>query len=194
MLVNPPLCTPSREAQQPASNLAKSLFRQPKPYLRKEFLYRCAYCTLHEGDVGAGGIWHYCVEHFRPRKKFPELVCVYGNLYYACPYCNTTKGETWPSDKSIEQGFYFVDPCEDDLYVDHAEEQDDGILKHKTNAGFYTIEHLRLNRSFVRKMRKDRREVRAKIAEFLSLLTSLKQRKSNGVTYPLTRSMSLKSR
>ncbi len=153
-------------------------YQSYKPYLRKEFLYRCAYCTLHEGDAGAGGVWHYCVEHFRPKKKFPELLCVYSNLYYACPFCNTTKNETWPSDKHIEQGFYFVDPCKEDLYVDHTEEQDDGRLTHKTNAGFYTIEHLLLNRRFFRKMRKDRREAQAKIAELLSLLTSLKQQSS----------------
>lgn len=149
-----------------------------KPYLRKEFLYRCAYCTLHEGDIGAGGVWHYCVEHFRPKKKFPDLRCTYSNLYYACPVCNTTKNETWPSDEYMEQGFYFVDPCTEDLYVDHTEEQDDGRLKHKTKAGFYTIEHLRLNRRFLQKIRKDRREARAKIAELLSLLASLQEKSS----------------
>lgn len=151
-------------------------YQSYKPHLREDFQYRCAYCTLHEGDVGAGGVWHYDVEHFRPKKKFPELVCVYGNLYYACFYCNTTKGETWPSEQSIAQGFYFVDPCQDDFYADHAEGQDDGMLQHKTNAGLYTIEHLRLNRPFFRKMRQDRREVQTKIAALLSLLSSLKQR------------------
>jgi len=146
-----------------------------KPHLRQEFLYRCAYCTLHEGDLGAGGVWAYGVEHFRPQSTFPALRCTYSNLYYACTFCNSTKKDIWPSDKHIQQGFYCVDPCQEDLYTEHTEEQDDGILHHKINAGRYTVEHLRLNRAFFQTMRKNRREARAKVTALLSKLTSLQQ-------------------
>jgi len=70
--------------------------RQYKPFLRSDFRTRCAYCERPEEYLG--GEEAFEVEHFRPKSKFPQLDCVYSNLYYACRGCNAHKSETWPSE------------------------------------------------------------------------------------------------
>jgi len=142
-----------------------------KPYLRQDFSYRCAYCTIHEGEFG--GLRNFVVEHFRPRWKFPELECEYINLYYACSICNNCKGKHWPSDEDIAKGLRFAEPCEEDIYEVHFGEQDDGYLKSLTLCGDYTITHIRLNRLHLVRLRLRRREGRAKIREVRMLIVKL---------------------
>lgn len=150
-------------------------YQSYKPYLRKDFNHRCAYCTLHEGELGGGGQGSFCVEHFRPKRKFPELECTYSNLYYACRRCNSYKSDTWPSKKLINKGFFFVDPCKEDLYEKHTKEFKNGALKHTTNAGNYTIEKIRLNSKFLVKIRKQRSEACKQIDKLHSDLASLRR-------------------
>ena len=55
----------------------------------------CGYCE------------EYCkgeVDHYKPKKLFPDLVYVWDNWVYACHTCNNNKGETWLSSG-------FMDPC-----------------------------------------------------------------------------------
>jgi len=134
-----------------------------KPYLRQDFNYRCAYCTIHEGEFG--GLRNFAVEHFRPKWKFPELECEYTNLYYACCVCNDYKGRRWPSDEDIAEGLRFSDSCEEDIYEVHFCEQNDGRLKPLTVCGDYTITHIRLNRLHLVRLRLRRRNGKAKIHE-----------------------------
>ena len=79
-------------------------YQDYKPYLRLDFVYRCAYCTIHEGRHG--GEHNFQVEHFRPKRKdlFPELELVYSNLYYACNRCNVIKGSKWPTPEQQARG------------------------------------------------------------------------------------------
>ena len=120
-------------------------YQDYKPFLRKDFRTRCAYCLIHEAHFG--GLRNYHVDHFRPKRRFPRLVLTYTNLYYACGLCNTFKGETWPSPSQQKAGFGFGDPCEEDLYKEHLQiDERDGSLRAITKSGRYTLEHLRLNR------------------------------------------------
>jgi len=162
-----------------------------KPYLRQDFSYRCAYCTIHEGEFG--GLRNFAfvfvakaelrrklsIEHFRPKWKFPELECEYTNLYYACSICNNCKGKRWPSDEDISKGLRFADPCEEDIYEVHFCEQDDGNLKPITLCGDYTIIHIRLNRLHLVKLRLRRREGRAKIQGVRMLISELEAKLLN---------------
>src|SRR5262249_8578818 len=100
-----------REAQPPVLKT----YRQFKPFLRVDFRRRCAYCERPEDYMGGDECFE--VEHFRPKSKFPELECVYSNLYYACRGCNSHKSETWPSVEQIFLGMRFADPCVADPYV-----------------------------------------------------------------------------
>ena len=146
-------------------------YQDYKPYLRKDFRARCAYCLIHEAHYG--GLRNYHVDHFRPRKKFPHLLLVYSNLYYACGLCNTFKGETWPSRKQLAAGFGFGDPCEEDLYERHLHvNQHDGSLHALTNIGLYMKEHLRLDRRQLRKYRYMQIEMRQRSQELRSALAT----------------------
>jgi len=139
-----------------------------KPYLRQDFSYRCAYCTIHEGEFG--GLRNFVVEHYRPKGKFPELECEYTNLYYACSICNNCKGKRWPSDEYIAEGLHFADPCEEDIYDVHFCEQNDGHLEPLTLCGDYTITHIRLNRLHLVRLRLRHHEGREKIREVRMLI------------------------
>ncbi len=101
------------------------------------------------------------MDHFRPLKWFPELRFYYPNLYYACGKCNRYKGSTWPSESPNDQGFRFADPCEEDMYVRHLEERQDGTLRVQTNTGRYTCDHIRLNRPALLEWRRARRTIAA---------------------------------
>ena len=56
--------------------------------LRDETASKCAYCEGLVNDVSYDHI-----EHMKPKKKNPELVCKWDNLTIACPRCNTNKGD-----------------------------------------------------------------------------------------------------
>lgn len=133
----------------------KNNWRDYKPFLRIDFAYRCAYCRLHEAFGGTQR--NFIVEHFRPRKFFPELTLEYSNLYYACTRCNDYKGSHWPSNELVTAGFYFGDPCVEDIYSRHFEENRDGVLNARTNCGEYTITHLQLNRDSLSACRRRKR-------------------------------------
>lgn len=115
-----------------------------KKYLAIDFHNRCAYCD--DSDNYNGGYNNYHVEHFAPKEKFPELEFVYGNLLYACPFCNISKSNKWVSDSKdinviINKGF--LDPCDEEYYV-HLYRNDDGSIGYNSDLGKYIFEELRL--------------------------------------------------
>lgn len=67
-----------------------------KRRLAEDFNHRCAYCD--DIDRFNGEYRAYHVEHFAPKDKFPKLKHDYSNLLYACPYCNGSKSNKWPSN------------------------------------------------------------------------------------------------
>ena len=123
---------------------ALSTYEAYRPFLRRDFDFRCAYCLRHEFFFGGGEAGE--IDHFRPRHLFPELLTVYGNLYWSCRKCNAVKGGVWPSAVQTERGLRFLDPCADDP-ADHWQTDAAGTLTALTPPGRYTIRHIRLNRS-----------------------------------------------
>jgi hypothetical protein len=120
------------------------------PYLRPDFRYRCAYCTIHEFyfSQGDGGE----IDHHRPLnpprsigQDFSHLRNDYSNLYWSCGKCNGTKGNRWPSDAEYADGQRFLDPCIED-HDDHWTVRPDGTIAATSTIGAYTIEGIRLNR------------------------------------------------
>jgi uncharacterized protein (TIGR02646 family) len=144
-----------------------SNYRDHQPFLRRDFLERCAYCDRTEEYLG--GIESFEVEHFKPKSKFPDLICDYKNLYYACRGCNGHKSETWPSEDQIGRGQRFADPCVEDPYVHHLREREDGTVEPLTSCGSYSNGHIRLDRQDVRKWRL----LRAQSRRDLPILTGL---------------------
>ena len=55
---------------------------------------RCAYCDGYPlGDTGDDQI-----DHFRPRSRYPALVCTWDNLFLVCAACNGVKRDRWHDD------------------------------------------------------------------------------------------------
>ncbi len=120
-----------------------------KPYLRMDFLRRCAYCRVKE--YPEDNQFHFGVDHFRPKSRndFAHLDRVYSNLYYSCNRCNQVKGNHWPSPALELRGLLFADPCGDDIYRDHLRLGRAGDLQPLSNCGAYTREILRLNAAYL---------------------------------------------
>ena len=109
-------------------------------------------------------------DHFKPFKHFPELDCVYQNLYYCCNKCNGIKGAHWPSADLQKKGIRFADPCIEDPYTVHLSIQPSGDLKPTSEVGSYTLEIIRLNREECRRFRTNRSDLISAIREYRSVL------------------------
>src|SRR5436853_749314 len=83
-------------------------FQSYKRLLAYDFNRRCAYCEMSEGYLRTADV--FGVDHFRPFALFPDLECVYTNLYYCCNGCNSIKGKTWPTPEMEVAGVGFADP------------------------------------------------------------------------------------
>ena len=117
-------------------------------YLRWDFFYSCAYCTITESEATA---IRFCIDHYEPKSARPDLENDYSNLMYACDHCNTLKGSRYPSRTQVDADLRFFRP-DADAYYDHFNES--GIrLEPKSNVGYYSIEALDLNRHSLRKLR-----------------------------------------
>lgn len=152
---------------------ATSNYREYRPFLRRDFLGRCAYCERTEEYLG--GTEAFEVEHFKPKGKFPDLISDYKNLYYACRGCNGHKSETWPSTVQIARGHRFVDPCVEDPYLHHLREREEGTLDELTVCGSYSNVHIRLDRQDVRKWRVLRSQARRDLPLLTGMVRVLEQ-------------------
>ena len=118
--------------------------RENKKHLINDFEHRCAYCD--DLDKYGGGSKVYHVEHFAPKEKFPELKFQYDNLLYACPFCNISKSNKWPSDSStvaVVGNKGFIDPCTYE-YEKHLGRHTSGEIYYKTALGKYMFYEMKL--------------------------------------------------
>jgi len=74
--------------EEPPNMTGRDGYRKAEPYIRRDFDYRCAYCLVHEQQLG--GPKAFCIDHFKPRSKGGR-VNDYTNLYWACVPCNLFK-------------------------------------------------------------------------------------------------------
>jgi hypothetical protein len=73
----------------------------------------------------------------------------------------------------LSEGFRFADPCEEDVYLEHLRESDDGNLEPRTNCGRYTCRHIRLDRPDLLYWRRMRRQVAEDLSRFEAAKTRL---------------------
>jgi hypothetical protein len=106
---------------------------------------RCIYCAISEARFG--GVRNFHIEHYRPKKKFPQFENDVKNLYLACAICNVLKCDDWPAEPLPDHSVSaYPDPAianYNDLFsvseVTHS-------VDSATVAGKYLIERLLLNR------------------------------------------------
>lgn len=112
-------------------------WRSHKPELEEDFLGICGYCGKHFKAT----ICDSQIEHFIPKKKYPEHENKYSNLILACKVCNNKKRSDWPSNdpsKNITDDGKagYVDPATDE-FDNHLERTSDGTIIGKTDVGRY---------------------------------------------------------
>lgn len=122
-------------------------YRKYKPVLREEFGAQCVFCLLPDASRNQS----FGVEHYRPKKRFPELATTYSNLFYACNSCNSRKGDYWPSEDQLTSSLLIVNPCDHVMfkhlrYAGH-------LVEDRTTEGAFTSERLDLNEPKVAKYR-----------------------------------------
>ena len=129
-----------------------------RPYLRKDFCYSCAYCTLTE--VEASGI-RFTIDHYEPQWQRPELVNEYSNLMYACGECNLRKLDLTPPPEARAAGLRFYRPDTDSIKENFEIEylSNGWNLKGRTIVGDFTVEYLDLNRQWLRRLRDLRQQL-----------------------------------
>lgn len=131
-------------------------YQDYKPYLRRDFWYACAYCTMTESEAKAVRL---TIDHYEPVSARPELKDVYLNLMYACDECNTRKGKRCPTEEMRRDGKRFF-RADEDIRSEHFE-LEGSALKGKSNVGNYTILAVDLNRGTLIRLR----ELRARLIE-----------------------------
>lgn len=131
-----------------------------KKFLSRDFMKRCAYCKIREGDLA--GPDSFEKNHFIPVTKGGSDN--YDNLYYACASCNGKAGKSDKLSKTL------LDPCKDDIWGIHIRPSDNFKYKEVTNQGDEYIKTFRLNRkSYVTRRRiiaEHQRELQRKLAEY----------------------------
>ena len=109
---------------------------EKRAIIRQAFGYRCAYCGVHENEVGS----ELELDHFHPRAAggTDDL----DNLVYCCSACNRIKGDFWPAQPTANR---LLHPLRD-VVAAHLREETDGHLLALTETGAFHVERLRLNR------------------------------------------------
>ena len=141
-----------------------------KSRLRIEFSHKCGYCETREPEIGGAKSFH--IDHYKPKKIFPELLCAYENLIYSCRSCNGYKGAYWPTYFEELLGKMIVNPRKDsrDKHIDASGLKWFGI----TSQGKWTVKKLRLDSPALSQRREDRMRIEVKIQQLTSIVENAK--------------------
>lgn len=116
-------------------------YRDYRPWLEDEFIFRCVYC-LKRQRWALTDIWS--VEHLIPQSEAPGLECDYDNLVLTCQWCNNRKlADRVPDPVAVAYG-----NC---LQV----EDDSAQVKALNDDGEILLRVLKLNHDNVVSMRRD---------------------------------------
>src|SRR5262249_7167190 len=109
-------------------------YKKYRPHLRLKFHSKCVYCRMPD-TLGSAV---YEIDHYRPRKQFPELVATWKNLFYACRKCNRRKSKFSP-----RLNLFIPNPCDHQMAV-HLQFRG-ARIRANTDCGAFMIELLQLN-------------------------------------------------
>lgn len=140
--------------------------------IREDCQYRCVYCDGHEIEIGGERIM--TLDHFRPKRCYPQLENDPNNLLLSCRTCNELKGHDWPAygkKGTIDGEAGYIDPFELDRN-DYFYVEVDGNLSPKKHPATYIIYTLDLNRRFLRRIRVLRATLSKSLPKFDEQLTS----------------------
>lgn len=158
--------------EMPPKMTGRDGYLSAREHLRRDFDHRCAYCMIHEQQMG--GMEAFAIDHFHPRGKGGSIND-YANLYWSCAGCNRIKGDNWPTPTETARGCRFADPCMEQDYGVHFVENLVGNLMPRTPCGEYHVGTLRLNRPPRVERRRERNEFNARLVEAITLVDQLEQ-------------------
>jgi hypothetical protein len=147
---------------------AETAYGHYREFLRFDFWYSCAYCSLSEIEATGVG---FEIDHFEPQKVSPDKIDKYDNLVWSCAVCNRSKSAIWPTDAHQAMGFRYIRPDVDDL--DEHYELSGLRLDPKSKAGEWTINMLILNKAFYRTIRELRHRLKVSSAEIVGGMQAL---------------------
>lgn len=159
-----------------------------KPKLRIEFSHKCAYCEIREPELGGAKSFH--IDHYRPKKIFPDLINSYENLIYSCRNCNGYKSHYWQNYFDMLLGKIIVNPRKDKIenHIDSSNHNWNGI----TSQGKWTVKKLRLDSSTLSRIREDRIRIEQKISVLAGFVESEKTRLKNSSDLSLAEQQKIK--
>lgn len=147
-------------------------WKKHKKELNEDFFGICGYC----GKDFKATLCDSQIDHFVPKKKYPDYENKYSNLVLSCKVCNNKKRSDWPSrdpHKSItdDKMCGYIDPATDE-FDENLERNNDGSIVGKTDVGNY----------MVKRMGFDYRPIREcyKIKEIYDAIEILKNKKDKG--------------
>lgn len=108
-------------------------YQDGREQLEQDFHYLCGYC----GKDGSVLHQKFHLDHFVPKNLDKSREKDYYNLVLACPRCNLSKSDKWPTGDIMcshneEEGF--VDPA-DSEFDEHLERNERGYVVAKTSVG-----------------------------------------------------------
>lgn len=161
-----------------------SSYNEYEPYLREDFWYSCAYCSMTE--VESLG-FRFEIDHYLPSSVFPEKKADYKNLLYCCAPCNGNKLDFYPGKDKFPAFCRLLRPDEDN-FSNHFS-LNGLMIEPLTEEGKFTAKMLRLNGLRMRKIR----ELREKVYEMKEItkigLRALKSIPFDGLSETLKNKM-----
>ena len=118
-------------------------YQDARTQLEEDFYDMCGYC----GKNGKAMHEKFHIDHFVPRTVAKERENDYYNLVLACPKCNLSKSDKWPTGdpgKSNDGKKGFIDPATED-FDQNVERNEDGYVAGKTALGKRMCEMLHLD-------------------------------------------------
>jgi len=143
--------------------MGKVNYKKYKNQLREKFSYSCAYCEAQEPELGGASIG-FSIDHYKPKKKFPDLIDQYENLVYSCLTCNRFKYQYWPNLVQEYRGHIVLHPFIHNIeqHIDKSTPAWCGL----TNTGKWNVFRFRLDGSKIVELRKRRKNIQDIILYF----------------------------
>lgn len=131
--------TPTYRRHNPSYLARKGGYQEYKPCLRWDFGFICAFCLLHEVDIcpqGTSGLPVFSAEHLELQSTDDQKANDYGNVVYACSFCNTARR----SKPRVTPEARLLDPTKD-VWAQHFRNQENYLVPQEHDAdAIYTHE------------------------------------------------------
>jgi len=150
-----------KRSKGPTSAMTEFTYRKKAlPHLMKDFDGHCAYC-LDPKEFRAPSQSH--VEHFDCKLKGRKRH-YYNNLMLSCAACNMSKHGK-PLKNPLDEKQRLLNCTEENEFVEHIREMEDGQWEAVTPAGHYHLESIELREDCHRNKRRARRVMTEEIAK-----------------------------